>query len=96
MRFEALDLLDVKRLEITKSGISLEAVQCLCDAIDRRFGAAFRLFEEDEIFTLDALVNCASILHVFSSFAGITIKEGSDSLAYAWLRQRKSSRPIPL
>ena len=45
MRFEALDLLDVKRLEITKSGISLEAIHAFAmlsmDASLRPF-ASFR------------------------------------------------------
>jgi DNA-binding response OmpR family regulator len=38
------------------------------------FVAAFRLFQPDEIFALDALVWSGGFFHCFMSFAGVTIK----------------------
>jgi hypothetical protein len=61
---ETFRLLDMKLFKITKFGVGFEPAERLGDAIDRRFVAAFRLFQPDEIFTLDALVG----LVVFSLF----------------------------
>ncbi len=55
-RLETLGLLDVERLEVTKLGIGLKAVQSLCDPVERGLAEAFGLNQIGEVRALNSLV----------------------------------------
>src|SRR5262249_20235795 len=63
MRLEALRLLDVESLEVAESGVGFEAVQGLCDAIERSFAEALGLDQVSEVLALDSLVLGVMRLH---------------------------------
>jgi hypothetical protein len=64
MRLEGARLFEVKGLEVAMSIVLFKASDGRGGGVDRGFVAAFRVFEKEQIATLDALVFGVMLDHV--------------------------------
>ena len=83
--FEADGLLRMKSFEVAVLGVFFKPANSSRSCIDRVFAQAARLFQINEISTLDPLVFRTVFSHGLGHLIEVTVRAGDRTICYAWL-----------